>query len=307
MLLGTKNKEAIQSQLREYLRRARKKGRRSAVRVPFKDFERLTAKLRHLATCVPAGRGLLSECEKHGTGQHKQWVRLQKGDILYKELQGWHTLVKEITAHPTKCSELVTGHPHVIGIVDAALEGVGGIVVGERDAIKPFVFRMEWPEAVRALVRTKVLTNSDLEMAGLLLLWLVIELVVPELDSKHVAVLNDNAPTISWATKLTSKHSVCAAALLRALAMRLKINRVSPLIPMHIPGVENAISDIPLRSFGKKTKWHCKNDSDFLTMFHCKFPLPQQNCWTLCHIPRGTVSKVISVLLTQRSELEEWR
>jgi len=143
MILGTKNKEAIQSQLREYLRRARKKGRRSAIRVPFKDFEKLTAKLRHLATCVPAGRGLLSECEKHGTGQHKQWVRLQKGDILYKELQGWHTLVKEITAHPTKCSELVTGHPHVIGIVDAALEGVGGIVVGERDAIKPFVFRME--------------------------------------------------------------------------------------------------------------------------------------------------------------------
>jgi hypothetical protein len=307
MILGRANKVAIQAQVKEYLRLAKKKKSRRAARVPFKDFERLVAKLRHLATCVPAGRGLLSECEKHGTGQNKQWVYLRKGTLLHQELQGWQTLIREITTAPTKCSELVTGHPHVIGIVDAALEGVGGIVVGERDCIKPVVFRMEWPEEIRELVRRKVLTNSDLEMAGLLILWLVIECVVPDLDSKHVALLNDNAPTISWATKMTSKNSACAAALLRVLSMRLKLARVSPLIPMHIPGVQNAISDIPSRSFGRKAKWHCKSDSDFLKMFSQKFPLPKQNSWTLCHLPQETVSRVISVLRTQRSELGEWR
>ena len=92
------------------------------------------------------------------------------------------------------------------------------------------MFRFEWPEEIRALVRSNVLTNSDLEIAGLLILWLVIEQVVPVLDSKHVDLLNDNAPTISWASKMTPKKSGCAAALLRALVMRLKLACASPLI-----------------------------------------------------------------------------
>ena len=140
----------------------------------------------------------------------------------------------------------------------------------------------------------------------MLLLWLVIEQVYPDLDSKYFGLLNDNSPTVSWTTKMTSEKSACAAALLRALAMRLKVARASPIIPMHIPGVENAISDIPSRSFGRKVKWHCKTDADFLAMFSQKFPLPKQNCWTLFQPPKVLTSKVISVLLRQHSELGEW-
>ena len=79
---------------------------------------------------------------------------------------------------PTQCTELVSGTPDFIGIVDASTEGVGGIVVGENDEVHPTVFRYEWPEEVRALViSTKNpagrITNSDLEMAGMFLLLLV--------------------------------------------------------------------------------------------------------------------------------------
>ena len=75
----------------------------------------------------------------------------------------------------TKCSELVTGHPDFIGIVDASTEGVGDIVVGGNEAVKPTVFWLEWPKEVRTLVCSEAnpkgpITNSDLEMAGMLLL-----------------------------------------------------------------------------------------------------------------------------------------
>ena len=75
---------------------------------------------------------------------------------------------------------------------------------------------------------------------------------------------------------------------------------------MHIAGEENAISDIPSRSFGKKAKWHCKSDHEFLTMFNEQFPLPSQNSWTVFQIPKRLSTRVISILLTQASEPLEW-
>ena len=56
--------------------------------------------------------------------------------------------------------------------------------------------KYELPEAVRALVilvKNPVgrITNSDLEMTGMFLLLLVIWMVVPSLDSKQMALLDD--------------------------------------------------------------------------------------------------------------------
>ena len=129
----------------------------------------------------------------------------------------------------------------------------------------------------------------------------------PSLKYKHFGMLDDNSPTVGWVRKMTSSKSKIAAALLRILAVRLERVQASPLTPLHIPGDENAITDIPSRSFGRKAKWHCETDTDFLTLFDSKFPLPSQNCWTLYHLPNEITSKLISVLLTQRSEPEEWR
>ena len=77
------------------------------------------------------------------------------------------------------------------GIVDASKEGVGGVVFGITHECVPTVFRMEWPKEVRDQLQTEenpggTITNSDLEMAGLVLIWLVIEFVVKNLRHKHV-------------------------------------------------------------------------------------------------------------------------
>ena len=312
IIVDEAKREALLGTLRAWTRLARERGSSSAARVEFVEFRKKIAQLRHVAICIPSGKGLLSESSRLASMEGQRYVFIRVGSLVYQELHGWLTLLREATAKPTHCKELVSGHPDIVGIVDASKEGVGGIVVGENEAVIPFVFRLEWPQEVRDLVISDhnpdgKITNSDLECAGALLLWLVIERVVPNLAGKHVALLNDNSPTVSWLTRLTSTRSRTAAALLRILSMRLKLARASPLIPMHIAGEQNAISDIPSRSFGGKAKWHCKTDREFLTLFNSTFPLPQQNCWTLFHLPKESCTRVISVLLTQASEPQEWR
>jgi len=69
----------------------------------------------------------------------------------------------------------------------------------------------------------------------------------------------------------------------------------------------NFLGDIPLRSFGFKTKWHFEQDDDFLTFFNAAFPLPLQNSWTGFRLTDEVSSKVISELLMRELPMNKWR
>ena len=84
------------------------------------------------------------------------------------------------------------GWPHYIGVNDASIHGIGGIIMGEGKACIPMVFRLAWPDDENELFHKGDITNSDLEMAGLLILWLVIEEVCPQLQSAYVALFSNN-------------------------------------------------------------------------------------------------------------------
>ena len=75
------------------------------------------------------------------------------------------------------------------------------------------------------------ITNSNLKMAGLLLLWLVMEKVCPPLTKKHIALFSINTPTVSWVSCLASKKLKVAKLLIRALALQLKVTHTCPLTP----------------------------------------------------------------------------
>ncbi len=147
--------------------------------IPFKQFETTVATLRHAFTAITAGVGLLSPCNCILARKPKVvWLNWNKQAFV--ALKGCHTLLRESTKDPTRCRELVAGWPEFDGIVNASSYGVGGVVLGELWECILTVFRCEWPEGIRAVVRsfrnpTGSITNSDLEMAGMLLLWLVIE------------------------------------------------------------------------------------------------------------------------------------
>ena len=60
---------------------------------------------------------------------------------------------------------------------DASSHGAGGVIFGENEDCVPTVFRWEWSQDVKEQYKSEEITNSDLEMAGLILLWLVMEQV----------------------------------------------------------------------------------------------------------------------------------
>ncbi len=105
---------------------------------------------------------------------------------------------------------------------------------GELSACMPTVFPWQWPNNIRTQLISNentegTITNSDLEMAGLLLLWLTMEGVCSPLQEKRVAMFRDNSPSISWAKRLASKQSLAAENLVEALALQLKIQQACPL------------------------------------------------------------------------------
>ncbi len=255
--------------------------------VPYSEFETTLAKLQHAFLTIPAGRGLLSPFYTVLTVKPR-FIFLHNNKPLTQAVTDCQTFLRESVRSPTKCRNLVSAWPDYVGITDASAHGAGGIIIGESMTVPPTVFRLQWPEAISTAVISQsnpggTITNSDLEMAGLLFLWLVMEDVCPTITNTHVALFSDNSPTVHWVQRLAAKHDNVAMSLLRALALRLHLSKTSPLIPLHIAGVDNAMTDIPSRSFGCEPKWHCRTDKQFLTLFNSTFPLPMQDSWTGFH------------------------
>jgi hypothetical protein len=207
---------------------------------------------------------------------------------------------------------LVAGWPDYIGIVDTSSHGVGGVVVGELSELPSTVFCLQWPaEILEDLVLFDnpggKINNSDLEMAGLLLLWLCLKTIAPNLAHKHIALFSDILPTVSWVNKMASRKSRIAAQLVRALALCLNIKQTCPLTPVHIPGVKNALTDIPSRLFGSVKEWECKTDGELLTLFNEQFPLPKKASWTCFQFNTKVTTCVISVLQMKGITLAKWQ
>jgi hypothetical protein len=80
-----------------------------------------------------------------------------------------------------------------------------------------------------------------------------------------------------------------------------------PLTPMHIEGKRNAIADVPSQSFGSNLAWRCMSNSNLLTLFNTRFPLPSKQSWTLYHPNCAVVMQVISALRMKPFVLDDWR
>jgi len=279
--------------------------------IPFSEFRSVISKLRHAFISIPAGVGLLSPCNAILAKEPKV-VALGRNASLLQAIKDCRTLLREATERPTPCRELVNAWPEYVGVVDASKHGVGGVIVGEAGKCIPTVFRIEWPQFIKdELVsesnRNGTITNSDLEMAGLLLLWLVMEEVCMLGSASHVSLFSDNSPTVHWVRRLAARGSMVAAQLVRALALRLKVKGASPLTPLHIEGKRNAMTDVPSRSFGSEPKWFCRTDDEFCTMYNKLFPLPQQQSWTIFKISTDLFTRVLSALQMKGLEMDEWR
>ena len=119
------------------------------------------------------------------------------------------------------------------------------------------------------------ITNSNLEMAALVLHWLVLKQTMPTLNHIHVAAWSNNAPTVSWANKLKSTKSKTANQLAHALAIHQHITLSSPLSTLSIAGISNDLADIVLHSFGKGASLTTMPNFDLLSLFNSCYKLSQ--------------------------------
>jgi hypothetical protein len=145
------------------------------------------------------------------------------------------------------------------------------------------------------------------ELAGLVILWLMMEHVCRPLTEKQIALFSDNSPTVSWVQRMASCSSLVAEQLVQVLALCFNIQRVCPITTLHIVGDQNSMTHIPSRSFGSEPKWHFKLESDLLTFFNCTFTLPKQNLWTVCQPISTIATRVISILRMTPFTLDDWR
>ena len=157
--------------------------------IPRKQFEQLRGKLRHACIGIPAGKGLMSPIDAALRGTHRH-IRVRTNTPLRDALLDISTIVTVLGTRPTHCSELVVHDPGYIGYCDASKLGAGGVWLAGIRALSPVVWRVEWPPDIQQNVVSfdnpnGTITNSDLEMAGMLIHYLVLEHLV---SLKHVHV-----------------------------------------------------------------------------------------------------------------------
>jgi hypothetical protein len=109
--------------------------------------------------------------------------------------------------------------PNYIGVCDAYSHRVGGVIFGKNVSCILTVFCWEWPQEVKDLYHEGPITNSNPKMAGLLLLWLVMESVCVNLREKRVALFSNNSPTVGWVRRLDTRGLLVSTHLIRAIAL----------------------------------------------------------------------------------------
>jgi hypothetical protein len=215
---------------------------------------------------------------------------------------------------PTHVSELVAQDFDFVGFCDASAFGAGGVWFSCNQAIPPSVWRLEFPADITAQVVSDknpdgVLTNSDLEMAGVILQFLALEQIVPDLRHIQVAIGCDNTPAVAWTKKMaTHASSPVAYRLLQGLAMRQRATRAAPPEVYHVAGDTNTLADVASRRIKDVPCFpsFVSNPAAFLSYFNSRFPLPQSPSWNIVHPDSNHCSNVISTLRGQQLELRRW-
>ena len=153
----------------------------------------------------------------------KVWFR--RGSPQRKALQLWKTLLLDVMREPTLAKELVPASPDFVGLVDASGEGTGGVWLSGKSQLPATAWRLEWPQAIKDAFQRGELTINDLEMAGNLLGWLVLEGMGVNIKHHHIALLNDNSSAVSWILSWAAHSKGPAGDLIMALAIRQQYSK----------------------------------------------------------------------------------
>jgi hypothetical protein len=133
-------------------------------------------------------------------------------------------------------SKLVQGPLDYLGYCDAITWRTGGIWFGGHQQLHPIIWCIQWPKDVTLAVVSdsnlqRTITNSNLEMAGMLLQETILEActIGPKIQAAQTAIGSDNLLAIVWTTRMATRSmSPILYHLLKGFAMQQQTTCLAP-------------------------------------------------------------------------------
>lgn len=225
--------------------------------ITLNEIQKLHGRLQFTSIAVPCSKAFLGPIDRliaKATAKEKTHIYIDKAT---KQLfNNWIEIIHSLMSRPTHVKELIEHKPAFRGFVDAAKWGVGGVWFGGTKPMEPTVWFFPWPETIQNAIITDdnpkgTITISDLELAGVLLHFMVLEQLTLSqpgaLRHQTPAIWCDNLSAVAWIYKFRASTSPCASRLLRALAGRLRTHQTALINAQHINGRYNILADVASR------------------------------------------------------------
>ena len=119
------------------------------------------------------------------------------------DIKFWQSLCFEMTTRPICLAKLVHRSTSGMGYTDASEQGAGGVWIDANEDSTNFVWRANWPsDIVQQLVRFTnpggIITNSDLELAALVLHEAVFSSISTSPEWQTPTSGSNNTPEVAW-------------------------------------------------------------------------------------------------------------
>ena len=147
-------------------------------KIPSNVLDKINGSLQHASFGIPGGSGLFSPVQMAMQGT-KPWIAVSSE--LTQCFNDWGAIIKHMKRTPTSVLQLVKTFPHYIVYSDSCRLGTGGVVTPGLENVQPILWQLAWPTDIIELVDTDQLTINNLELAGTVLEWLVLEQTTPTL------------------------------------------------------------------------------------------------------------------------------
>ena len=195
-------------------------------------------------------------------------------------------------SRPTHLAEIVRREPTHLGFCDAYGLGVGGVWIDPARTGHNMVWRHPWPtdiitDLVTSTNHQGTITNSDLELAALVIQEATLLVAVPTALMATPRSGYDNTPTVSWSTCEASTINQVVGYLLCIRSLHSRMFFLNPSVSYH-PSQENCMADDASCLF-------YLSDTEFIT--HISIVHPQSHSsWQISFPPPELRSCMVSTL-----------
>ena len=144
------------------------------------------------------------------------WLSL----AFYQEIADWWSLAKQMVARPTHLDDIFHQETTHLGFCNNSIIGAGGMWINPTKLGTSIMWNRPWPSYITdALVSETnlwgTLTNSDLNIAALILNKSTLLTEFSEAITTAPSSVSDNTLTVSWITQEASTINPAVADLLR--------------------------------------------------------------------------------------------